>query len=351
MELWQQVSMMVETLIPSWVNIFRSLFHVSLFVMGLAYAFAQPSFLNAEVWVFIYSLAGVALIFDALIFIFQKEFKAWPIIYCFDALFVALIMYRTGYVFFGALSFIWLIHILFAGLQFQYKGSLLQGLWTSCVFTWVHFISPHFSSIDGVFFAFNNFLFLLMAFSAGFMGTYFYQWISSFQNLYWKMRRSFTHPLRHFHWDAFLDDEEGSSSHQEKLNVNELVQEVVEHIHSQTKFQSVQHHLSDVSIIFGDRSKLKRVIISLIQWFFHTYSDFQKLKIKTYSDGLWTVIQLEKLGVAQAKEPLQIFNWLKGFNLIQKVIEEHGGQIEVSNKMNSLYIRLPSGEDTTQQVS
>ena len=342
---------MIKTVVPSWINIFRSLFHASLFVMGLAYAFAQPSFLNSEVWVFIYSLAGVALIFDTVVFIFQKEFKAWPAIYCFDALLISLIMYRTGYVFFGFLSFVWLAHILFAGLQFQYKGSLLQGLWTSCLFTWVHFISPHFSSVDGVFFALNNFLFLLMAFAAGFMGTYFYQWVSSFQYLYLKMQRSLTHPLRRFRWDIFLDSEEESFSHQEKLNINELIQEVVEYIHSKTKFQSVQHQLSDVSIIFGCRNRLKRVIISLIQWFFHTYSDFQQLRIKTYNDGMWIVIQLEKLGVAQAKEPLQVFNWLKGFNLIQKVIDEHGGQIEVSNETNSLYIRLPNGEDKTQQVS
>ena len=340
--------MMVQTL---WINIFRSVFHASVFVIGLTYAFLQPSFLNTEVWIFIYSLAGLALICDSYIFIFQKEFKSWPVIYFFDALFVALIMYRTGYVFFGFLSFVWLMHILFAGLQFQYKGSLLQGLWTSFLFTWVHFISPHFVSVDGVFFALNNFIFLLMAFSAGFMGAYFYPWISSFRNLYWNAQRSLTHPLRRFHWDVVLEDAEESEALQEKLNINELVKEVVEYIHSKTKFQSIQCQLSGVSVIFGYKSKLKQVIISLIQWFFHTYSDFQKLRITTYNDGTWSVIQLEKLGAAQMKEPLQFFSWLKGFSMIQKVIEEHGGQIEVSNETNSLYIKLPNGEETTQRVS
>ncbi|MDE0152085.1 MAG: hypothetical protein OXK80_06310 [Bdellovibrionales bacterium] len=342
---------MIKTFIPSLVNIFRSVFHVSLFVMGLVYAFTQPAFLNAEVWVFMYSLAGAALAFDALIFIFPNHFKAWPIIHFCDALLVAFIIYLTGYTFFGFLSFIWLMHILFAGLQFQYKGSLLQGLWTSCLFTWVHFISPHFASVDGTFFALNNFIFLLMAFSAGFMGVYFQPWLSSFRHLYWNVKRSFTHPLRRFRWDAFLEDTEDSDVHQEKLNINELIGEVVEYIHSKTKFQSIQCELSEVSVIFGYKSKLKQVMISLIQWFFHTYSDFQKLKITTYNDGTWAVIQLEKLGVAQVKEPLQVFNWLKGFSVIQKVIDEHGGQIEVSDKTNSLYIKLPNGEETTQQVS
>jgi len=339
---------MMKTL---WVNTFRSVFHASLLVTGLVYAFLQPAFLNTEVWVFIYSLTGLALVCDSYIFIFQKEFKAWPFIYFFDALFVALIMYRTGYVFFGFLSFVWLMHILFAGLQFQYKGSLLQGLWTSCLFTWIHFISPHFTSVDEKFFGLYNFLFLLMAFSAGFMGAYFYPWISSFRNLYWSMKRSLTHPLCRVHWDVFLENVEGSDVPQEKLNINELIREVVEYIHSKTKFQSIHYELSDVSVIFGYKNKLKQVIISLIQWFFHTYSDFQKLRITTYNDRIWTVIQMEKLGVAQVKEPLQLFSWLRGFSVIQKVIDEHGGQIEVSNKTNSLYIKLPNGEETAQQVS
>ena len=342
-------------LIPSWINIFRSLFHVSLFVIGLAYAFAQPAFLNAEVWVFIYSLAGTVLVFDACIFIFQKEWKTWfvkiwPALYCFDALLVALIMYRTGYVFFGFLSFIWLAHILSAGLQFQYKGALLQGLWTSCLFTWVHFVSPHFSSVDGSFFALHNFIFLFMAFSAGFMGAYFYPLASSFQKLYGRVSLSLTHPLRRFRWDKFLDIE-SSSARREKLNINELVGEVVESIHSKTKFQSIQCRLSDVSVIFGSKNQLKQVMIGLIQWFFHTYSDFQKLRINTYNDGRWTVIQMEKLGPAQVKEPLQFFRWLKGFNVIQQVIDEHGGQMEISDHKNSLYIKLPNGENITQQVS
>ncbi len=342
--------MAVTTLIPFWTHTFRSLFHASLLIIGLIYAFVQPSFLNADVWVFIYSLAGAALVFDSTAFVFQKKFKAWPLMYALDALFCALIMHRTGYVFFGVLCFVWLVHILFAGLQFQYKGSLLQGLWTSCLFTWVHFVSPHFSSFDGAFFALHNFLFLSMAFSAGFMGSYFNQWVSSFRRLFWKIKLSFTHPLRHLHWSAFSDEEEESSFHQEKLNINELVQDAVEHIHSKTKFQSVQKHLSDVSVIFGDRSRLKKVIISLIQWFFHTYSDFQKLKIRTYKDGLWNVIQLEKLGVVQVKEPLQMLKWLKDFRRIEKVIEKHRGRIETSSKMNSLYIKLPSGQGLTQQA-
>ena len=342
--------MTVSALIPFWTHTFRSLFHISLFMMGLVYAFIQPAFLNVDVWVFIYSLAGAALAFDSAVFIFQKKFKAWPLMYALDALICALIMHRTGYVFFGVLCFVWLVHILSAGLQFQYKGSLLQGLWTSCLFTWVHFVSPHFPSFDGAFFALNNFLFLVMAFSAGFMGVYFNQWVSSFRHLLWKIQRSFTHPLRHFHWSAFLDEEEESSSPREKLNINELVQESVEHIHSKTKFQSVQQSLSDVSIIFGDRGRLKKVIIGLIQWFFHTYSDFQKLKIKTYREGLWNVIQLKKLGEIQVKEPLQIFKWLKGFHWIEKVIEDHGGRIEASSRNHSLYIKLPSSENITGQA-
>ena len=338
---------------PSWVNIFRSLFHISLFMMGLVYAFAQPSFLNAEVWVFIYSLAGIAMVFDAFIFIFQKKIKSlniWPVIYGFDALFVSLIMYRTGYVFFGLLSFIWLVHILFAGLQFQYKGSFLQGLWTSCLFTWVHFVSPHFSSVDFRFFALNNVLFLFMAFSAGFMGFFFYPWLSSFRKFYGKIQRSWTHPLRRFQWDLFLDIEK-YPPRREPLNINELVREVVEDIHLKTKFQSVQCHLPGVFMIFGCRNSLKQVIISLIQWFFHTYSDFQKLQIKTYNDGMWTVIQLEKPGAVQVKEPLQFLKWISGFNRIQKVLDDHGGQMEVSSRKNSLYIKLPNEGDTAQQVS
>lgn len=344
---------MTGVFIPSWINIFRSLFHISLFVTGLVYAFAQPSFLNAEVWVFIYSLVGIVMIFDAVIFIFHKQLKSvniWPVIYGLDALLISLIMYRTGYVFFGLLSFMWLVHILFAGLQFQYKGSFLQGLWTSCLFTWVHFVSPHFSSLDVRFFALNNVIFLLMAFSAGFMGSLFFPWVFSFRKLYGNIQRSLTHPLRRFRWDVSLDVEDSPALY-EPLNVNELVQDAVEDIHLKTKFQSVQCHLSEVSLIFGYRNCLKQVMISLIQWFFHIYSDFQKLKIKTYNDGMWTVIQLEKPGAVQVKEPLQFLSWIQGFKKIQQVLDKHGGKIEFSSRKNSLYVKLPNNGHPAQQVS
>ena len=128
-----------------WLHLLRSFFHVFCLMTGLIYSFAQPRFLNVEVWTWIYSLAGLALALDALVFINYNKWKSWNLVYAADAFFIFLMIYKTGYVFFPFLFLFWLFQVMSAGLQFSFRGALFQGIWISFLFTWLILISPHFS--------------------------------------------------------------------------------------------------------------------------------------------------------------------------------------------------------------
>ena len=149
------------------VHIFRSLFHFLFFVIGLAYSFYQPLFLNFEVWTFVYCLSGMALAIDTYIFLLNKKFNQWMAVHFLDALFIALFIYKTGYLLLTPFYLVWLCTIVSAGLQFRLKGALLQGLWVSCLFSSVQLLSPHFEQMSILFFTLNTgMIFVTVALSA-----------------------------------------------------------------------------------------------------------------------------------------------------------------------------------------
>ena len=148
----------------------RSFFHFLTLATGIFYAFVQPLFLNFEVWTYIYVLSASVLIVDAFVFIFHKHFKYWQFLYFLDALFVALILYKTGFVFLNLLYSVWLMSIVLSGFQFHFKGAVLQGLFVSCLWTWLNLLSPHFERISTALFTVNSLILFATAGLSGFIG-------------------------------------------------------------------------------------------------------------------------------------------------------------------------------------
>ena len=159
------------------IHVVRSLFHLACFVTGLVYSFAQPRFLNVDVWSFVFMLSGLALTIDAFVFAFFKKIKkAWPFVYILDALFSALLMYQTGQTFFAFLFLMWLFSVTSAGVQFSIRAVVLQGLFCSFLLTWLVLLAPAFREFQ------NHPLFLLnnaLLFGAGLSGAFFGPYLSS----------------------------------------------------------------------------------------------------------------------------------------------------------------------------
>ena len=174
-----------------WIHCLRSFFHVICLMTGLIYSFIQPEFLNSEVWVSIYILSGLILTLDSFAFIVRKK-ELWPYVYFFDALFVFSLIYVTGYAFFAFLFLVWLLQTAFAGMQFHFKGALLQGLWISCLLTWVVLLSPHFAGGEMLSFSINSTILFITAGISGLVGYYFktfnllsrFKFWRSFKNLF-----------------------------------------------------------------------------------------------------------------------------------------------------------------------
>lgn len=195
-------------------HFFRCFFHFFCFITGLIYSFAQPLFLNFEVWTFVYSLSSIALTFDAVIFIFYKRFKLWEWAYALDALFVALLIFQTGYVFFAFLFLIWLFQIIFAGLQFHFKGALLQGAWISFLLTWLTLLSPHFNDFQSQSFFINNVILFVTAIVGGFIGYFFKDFnILSYFNFFKNLQYA-------ENWPFYQDSKEDFVHMTEELNAS-----------------------------------------------------------------------------------------------------------------------------------
>ncbi len=338
--------------ILSWGHIFRSLLHVSLFVTGIFYAFSIPYFLNAEVWVYIYTLSGVFLVADTFMALQDKKNQFWPVLYALDALFVALVIYKTGHVFFNIFLSIWLFHILFVGIQYHWKGVLLQGVWTSVLWAWVQMLSIHFQPFDWKFFAFNSFL--VLGFSTGWSIVSFYKnnIYSFFKPEFLKIKDYISElfrPLVSENWEI-IKDKSLEDSKIEKIDMDFLMSEVTEYCHEQAQFSIIRYSSSIVGSVLGYKSQIKQMIVYMVQWFVCHYNNpYQKVNIQIFKKEDWLVIEFKKSGDLEVQQSLSLLHWMKGMMFIQNTIARHKGELKIHE--DAVHIYLPISETQNHQLS
>ena len=339
-----------QTSTEFWTHCFRSVFHFFCFAAGLVYSFAQPFFLNVDVWVFIYSFSGLALVLDAVVFILNKNFKKWWFVYAFDALFTALLIYQTGHTFFAFLYLVWLGQILCAGLQFQFKGALLQGFWISCLMAWVVLLSPYFKSFNITSFFINNMSLIVAALLSGWVSYYlntknilsrlgFFKyarpgaenlenqdrsWISSLRSAGGDSARSiqdltlslkkienvFQAPaledkqracLFHKEAERFVhlaqDFAEAAAPAEKKklININQLMSRVSMEVQSVIEEIQIQRDFQSQTGVFGEEARLGRAFLSFICQCAGVFFDSRKgcFHFSAYDEGEWTAVRLE----------------------------------------------------------
>ena len=335
-----------------WHHAFRSLTHVSLFCLGIFYAFSIPYFLNAEVWVYIYTVAGCFLVSDAIVAFKDNKKNLWPLLYALDALFVALIIYKTGYIFLNVLLSVWLLHILFAGIQYSWKAALLQGLWTSILWTGVQFFSAHFEALNFELFTFNSFLILSWSVFCSFTSSCKYRIISFLEPTILKVKNFFSsalHPFTHVNWDV-VTQFPVKDFKKEKIDVNNLMSEVMEYCHKQVKFSFIQYSPSIVESFFGYKNLIKQSILYIIQWFVCHYSNpYQKVDIRAFKKEDHLVIEFKKIGNVRVHKSLPLSQWMKCMLFIQKAVDQHQGDIQIQD--NIVQIHLPLSETHLTKLS
>ena len=284
----------------------------------------------------VYATLGLALGLDAFAVVFYKKFKAWPVIYALDALFVSILVYKTGDFLFSLLFLAWMVHIIFAGVQFGFKGAVLQGLWTSLLFSWVFILSPHFVEKDISFFIVNSSFFLLTSVSSIFFGNHFHV----FQNLLKKIASFWASPSLRINWD-FSKNNWNKDFSLEKLDCRDVISSAVKHVQSQDEFLDIQINLPSSLYMFGDKNSLEKAFSSLILWFFNTYGADQKIYVSGALEKDCVLIFIKNERAFKKENPLSLLNWLKGMSFIYKVIERHGGEIKVQQEENSVCVELP----------
>ena len=334
----------------SWSHIFRSFLHTSLFIVGLFYTVSIPYFLNADVWVYIYGLSGFFLFVDAVIVLQNKNFQAWPILYALDALFVALVIYKTGHVFFNIFMCAWLLHILFVGIQYDWKGVLLQGLWTSILWTWVQILSMHFHPFDWNFFAFHSFLILGTSTWWSIMSSYKSEIYSFLNPVFSKIKYYMSilfQPLVSEDWDI-IKDKSLNNLKLERIDMDLLMSEVVDCCHKKAQFSLIQYSSSVTSSVLGYKNQIKQMIMYIVQWFVCHYSNpYQKINIQIFNKEDWLVIEFKKSGDLEVQKPIPLLHWVQSTMFVQKSIENHNGELKIQGQ--SIQIYLPLLEKTDQQ--
>ena len=349
-------TLLSDTNISFLVHIVRSLFHLLFFITGLAYSFYQPLFLNFEVWTFIYCISGVALSIDTYIFLVNKKFNRWMVIHFLDALFIALIIYKTGYLLFTFFYFTWLCTIVSAGLQFRLKGALLQGLWVSCLFSLVQLLSPQFETMSTIFFILNtSIVFVTVGLSA---------WMGCRYRLFKKLLRFLLSPILKFldkegvwqrpsstpqvdmaptstdAWDIFLSETDSKYDYQnfDTININLLIQEVFQDLTQKHKVPSDQicSQLKSSHEVLIHKKKLKVALLNLMK-LFTTVKHFCRFHVKTYDKVDWVVIEFTG-SQTNADSPFWLFNSVSRLFFIHKVINEHKGRLFSDKEVLSIHL-------------
>ena len=345
----------------------RSFFHFLVLATGVFYAFVQPLFLNFEVWTYIYVLSASVLVIDSFVFIFYKHFKNWQLLYCLDALFVALILYKTGFVFLNLLYSVWLISIVLSGFQFHFKGALLQGLFISCLWTWLNLLSPHFERISPALFTMNSLILFAVAGLSGFIGHRYHFFQRLFQFVQSEMKEWM------FEWNRLYSTEtsDHESSHlpenlrhnnilnqflKTKLNlwtqdiqapfdvidVNHLVKEIAHELCLKANISEniFEYSLKSSHKIVGQKENLKKAMFGVIH-LFTSSNNFKKLSLTTYDDPKWIVILIKGRNV-DIKNPLWLFNnSLSSLFFIHKILNDHKGRIYADKTEFSVTIKFP----------
>ena len=316
------------------------------------YAFSVPYFLNAEVWVYVYTVAGCFLVADAIIALTNHKKNLWPVLYAFDALFIALIIYKTGYIFFNVLLTIWLLHILFVGIQYSWRAVLLQGLWTSVLWTGVQLLSVRFEHLNWEFFTFYSFLILSFSIFCVFISSLKHRIISSIQPLFFRLKNLFSmafNPFAHMEWEV-IKNVSIKDFKKEKIDINNLMSEVMEYCHNQSKLSFIQYDPSIVESFWGYKSLIKQTIFYIVQWFVCHYNNpYQKVDIRSFQEDDFLVIEFAKSGNVTVHKSLPLSHWMKGMMFIQKVIAQHKGDIQIHE--NKVQIYLPLSERNLGQLS
>ena len=350
----------------------RSIFHLSVLMTGLVYTFTQQYFSNFEVWTFIYLISATALMIDAGVLIFYKQFKHWMALYLIDALFIGLILYKTGFVFFNFLYSIWLLGILMAGFQFRFVGAFTQALWVSSILTWLNFTSPHFE-MSYTLYIVNNFALFLMASLGGLMGVRY----QLFENVFKFIRHQVDLFVEEWKESCAYesDSEEGSANvidsrflnqfmqskfenliqrntdiEFECLNINEILKEVINDLYAQTSLSQeiFKSSLKSSLKIFGQKENLKTAIFGVIR-LFTSSNNFKKISLKTYDEKDWTVIHVKGHGMV-VQNPLWLFNSFSSLFFIHKILNDHKGKILADRREFSVTIKLPSQKATDDSI-
>ena len=238
---------------------------------------------------------------------------------------------------------IWLLHILLVGIQYDWKGVLLQGLWTSTLWTWVHILSSHFKLSDWNFFVWNSFLILGSSVVWGALSSYknnFYYYLLPFCLKIKNYVSALFQPLVSENWDI-IQNRPSRDSQLEKIDMDLLMSEVVDYCHSKAKFSLIQYSSSLVGSILGYKQQIKQMIVYIVQWFVCHYSNpYQKINIQIFHKADWMVIEFKKSGDLEVQQPLSLTHWVKGMMFVQKSIEKHNGELRAEGESVQIYLPL-----------
>ncbi len=163
------------------VQCLHSAVHGLLLLGFVFYQFAQPLFLNSDIWVFAYLCLFVSLSVDFVYFYFYDKIKS-KIFLCglfllFDALWMTWCLSAILPALYSVLVFVYLLEIASAGLIGGYRWAFTQGLWVSLLFSWVLILNP--LKLDQpiiLSFILNNIAFLATAGLSGFFGSQTEKW-------------------------------------------------------------------------------------------------------------------------------------------------------------------------------
>ena len=228
--------------------------HGVLLLGFILYQFAQPFFLNSEVWVVAYWCLFASLSLDFIYFYFHDQVKKHPLLcslfLLFDSIWMTICLSGAIPVLYSILIFVYLLQIASAGLIGGYKWAFVQGLWVSALFSWVLiFFQPSVYHSLTIPFALNNIAFILVAGLSGFLG-------QELKQLNWFLSKASVavHSLSHLNKRIVSSINMGLFILDENLNIlhtNEAAKKTL-------KLDAI-HSLTPVHKLFP---KLKEVILS-----------------------------------------------------------------------------------------
>lgn len=351
---------------------FRFLFHFFLFISITTYSLSEVVFKDPDLTIFLYSVTGAMLLLDAILFILDTRYKNWLFIYIIEAFFLALLMYKVNS-YLPLFMSLWLVFIFLSNVHLNYRSSLFHGLWILILWTGVCAYSPHLAVFDATF-IWNAILISVASI------------ISSGASYYWNLKDILSHlQPSHFkrkvkslglylnsylaHVDAeILRNYVNQSSRPVLVDINRLIMKLIQEMRSDQvpcdinfdcQFQSIQK-------ITAYEYRLQKSLSGLIHYLtFHSITpgieknlEDVSYKIETYSSQKYIIVKLTQFDVdfdlkhlASLKQQAQKTD--KGILLLNKVIKEHDGYLNVDYLDNQIQItiRLPLNMDTNTPES